>query len=204
MAARPIQPVSVHRSAAWRSVAESEVPSQSSTRIKQHSYDFEETEAAIQASLSAALVELDELELGPTATKPTPPQPASAKPKLTLGVAPKIPRGMPPLPGGRRMPPLPVALRRSLTPFLSPFQRSKRPSGPGPQTAAARAIAMSPPPTRAPSLALDPPLRRWPGVVAALLGVTLVGAGLWLSLVTPAERQWTRSKLEAFVHAHVR
>lgn len=48
----------------------------------------------------------------------------------TREVKMKIPRGMPVLPGGRRMPPLPVRLRESLAPLrrsLAPLRRSLAP-----------------------------------------------------------------------------
>lgn len=55
----------------------------------------------------------------------------------TREVKMKIPRGMPVLPGGRRMPPLPVRLRESLEPLrrsLAPLRRSLAPLlGPVPE-----------------------------------------------------------------------
>ena len=153
---RRTQHATVNRSAAWRSSAETDLP-ESATLLKRAPPYFEdETEAAIQASLSAALEELDQLELGAT-----PPRPSQ---KI------KIPGGMPPLPGGRAMPPLPFARVLSLRP--------RRPAAPEPP--ASEYVALPPARQREPVL---PPPARWPGIVAAVLGVLLVGAAIWLSLV---------------------
>ncbi len=57
------------------------------------------------------------------------PAPAPA-PSPSRNVKMKIPRGMPVLPGGRAMPPLPVRLRESLAPLrrsLAPLKRSLAP-----------------------------------------------------------------------------
>ena len=74
----------------------------------------------------------------------------------------KIPQGMPVLPGGRRMPPLPVRLRESLAPLrrsLAPLRRSLAPLlGPVPGAAgeADEQLASK---------------RRWPLVVAIVVMV---------------------------------
>ena len=146
MPARPIQRAPANRSSAWRSPAESELPLESSTRIKQAKrFSDDELEAAIQASLSAALADLDELETAPPR------------------------RGMPPLPL------TPVSERK---PQSIPLPTAWPPPLPFPEP-----IPSAPPTTPRAAIAAEPPLRRWPGIVAAVLGVVLVGAALWLSLV---------------------
>jgi hypothetical protein len=142
MPARPFQRAPANRSSAWRSPAESELPAESTTRIKQAPrVSDDETEAAIQASLSAALADLDELETAP--------------PRL----------GMPPLPFSELNEPERISLPHAWPP---PLPVSTPLAPPTPQS-----VATAP----------EPPLRRWPGIVAALLGMALVGAALWLSLV---------------------
>jgi len=144
-------------------VAETEAPvfAESSTRLKQATPDLDETEAAIQASLSAALDDLEKLELF---------APAPIAAIRSHGVAPKIPRGMPPLPHGRIIPPLPVS-RLSVVPrlleSLRPKPKAENPKSPEPSPAAPLATA---------------PARRGPRLVIAVLMVVLLGAGLWLQL----------------------
>jgi hypothetical protein len=151
-----------HRSAAWSSAAETEAPvfAESSTRLKPAASDAE-IEEAIQASLSAALADLDNLELF---------APEAVAPKRSPKVMPRIPRGMPPLPHGRLIPPLPVS-RLSLVPRLIATLRPKA------------AIRTSPEPglelaTRAAKVPVAARPPRWPGVVLALLTIGLLGAGL--------------------------
>lgn len=154
------QQAPVHRSAAWRSSAESALP-ESATLIKQaRPLCEDETEAAIQASLSAALEELEQLEQGA--------RPPRASQKM------KIPQGMPPLPGGRAMPPLPFARVISLRPRKS--------AAPKPAVAVAVAVDVPVLPARPPEPVLPAP-GRWPGIIAAVLGVLLLGAAIWLTLV---------------------
>lgn len=167
MSSRRTQQAPVHRSAAWRSSAESALP-ESATLLKQaRPYCEDETEAAIQASLSAALEELDQLELG---TK----SPRSSQ-KM------KIPNGMPPLPGGRAMPPLPFARVLSLRPRKSspPAQAVAPDERAVPVLPAAPDVSLLSPRRHEPVLE---PAARWPGVVAAVLGLLLVGAAIWLTL----------------------
>jgi hypothetical protein len=155
MSSRRHQQTSANRSAAWRSSAESGLP-ESATQLKQaRTHTEDEIEVAIQASLSAALEELEQLELGPT-----PPRPSQKM---------RIPHGMPPLPGGRVMPPLPFARVLSLRP--------RKPTAPPPR--ATDDVPLLPVRQQEPDLLLQ----RWPGVVAGVLGVLLVGAAIWLSLV---------------------
>lgn len=88
----------------------------------------------------------------------------------------KIPRGMPVLPGGRRMPPLPVRLRESLAPLrktLAPLRKSLTPLlGVAVDELADRVSEV------APVEELRP--RRWPLAVAALI---LLVAGVAAFLV---------------------
>ncbi len=156
-------PATKHRSRAWSSVAETEAPdfAESSTRLKQAaSHEDDETEQAIQASLSAALDDLDKLELFA-------PEPVAAK--RSRGVMPKIPRGMPPLPHGRIIPPLPVS-RPSLGPRVLESLKPKVPVEKIPEPKPAVQVATAP---------VAPQPRRWPGILLALLMLALLGAALW-------------------------
>jgi hypothetical protein len=167
MSSRRTQQAPVNRSAAWRSSAESALP-ESATLLKQaRPYCEDETEAAIQASLSAALEELDQLELG---TK-------SPRPSQKM----KIPKGMPPLPGGRAMPPLPLARVLSLRPRKSatPAPAAAPDERELPALPVAQEVSL--PPMRRHEPVLEP-AARWPGVVAAVMGLLLVGAAIWLTL----------------------
>jgi hypothetical protein len=165
MSSRRTQHASIHRSPAWRSAAEIDLP-QSATLLKQaRPYSEDETEAAIQASLSAALEELDQLEQGAK-----PPRPSQKM---------KIPPGMPPLPGGRAMPPLPFARVLSLRP-----RKSARPARSLADTAPVLPAVPHEPSRPVPWQGVEPPpAARWPGIVAAVLGVLLVGAAIWLSII---------------------
>jgi len=158
MPVRRSQPATKHRSSAWSSAAETEAPvfAESSTRLKRA--DTDETEEAIQASLSAALAELDNLELF---------APEPVAPKRAPGVMPKIPRGMPPLPHGRQIPPMPVA-RLSLVPRLIKSLRPKIVSEKFREPALPAAKGL-----------VAVRRRRWPGIMLAVLTVGLLGAGLW-------------------------
>jgi hypothetical protein len=157
---------SPHRSKAWRSVAETDahLVAESSTRLKQAATEADETEAAIQASLAAALDDLERLEQVPPAT------PARNQPPRVL---PKVPRGMPPLPHGKVIPPLPVS-RTSLLPRLMQSLRPKPSAATATQPYASETALQRP--ASAPAQRARP---RWPAVVAALVALTLLGAGLW-------------------------
>jgi len=100
--------------------------------------------------------------------------PAPAKVKMN------IPHGMPPLPGGRAMPPLPVLLRQSLAPLrrsLEPLRRSL-----GPWLGAAPPVAPTTP--QDPTLAPLARQRRWPFTLAlALVAGACVGAWLVLTRI---------------------
>jgi hypothetical protein len=129
---------------------------ESGTRIKRADPQADETREAIFASLDAALRDLDQLELGK--------QPPSS-------TRIKLPRGMPPLPGGRMIPPLPVRLRESLAPLrrsLAPLKKS-----------------LAPRPPAAPAMPSERPAPRWPAYVAAVLGLVLLSAAAWLTWVGP-------------------
>ena len=165
-----------HRSSAWRSGAETEAPAlaESATRLKQAQPDAGEAELEqdIQASLSAALDDLDNLEL--FLSEPAPP-------KRSRALKVKVPRGMPPLPHGRVIPPLPVS-RLSLVPRLVESVRARRSVAPARQPVA---LAAQPTPVaqaaHQPSVVAAQGRRRWPGVVLALalLALCLLGAGWW-------------------------
>lgn len=98
----------------------------------------------------------------------------------TREVRMKIPRGMPVLPGGRRMPPLPVRLRESLEPLrrsLAPLRRSLAPL---------LGIPATPPSTERvsdASPAFKP--RRWPLLVALVLLLAVGAAAAWWFLGRP-------------------
>jgi hypothetical protein len=156
-----------HRSSAWSSSAETQAPGlpESSTRLKQAEPDAHELELEqdIQASLSAALDDLDKLELFAQA----------AQPQRPPAVMPRIPRGMPPLPHGRLIPPLPVS-RLSLVPRLI---QSLRP------TPSSVKSAHSEPEVHAvmvPTTVGAARSRRWQTVALALLALALLGALWWL------------------------
>ena len=136
---------------------------ESSTRLKQAAPDADELEQDIQASLSAALDDLDKLEL--FAFPP-------AQPKRAPAVLPKIPRGMPPLPHGRLIPPLPVS-RLSLVPRLIESLRPKTSLSKRPEPEAVVEPAKLP----VAHVATRP--RRWLSVALALLTLALLGAGWW-------------------------
>jgi hypothetical protein len=138
------------------STSDQSEPGESTTRIKRADPQADETREAIFASLDAALRDLDQLEHGKQA-------PSSTRIKL--------PRGMPPLPGGRMMPPLPVRLRES----LAPLRRSLAP----------RKESLAPRPPAAAAMQNERPAPRWPAYVAAVLGVVLLSAAAWLSWVGP-------------------
>lgn len=100
----------------------------------------------------------------------------------------KIPRGMPVLPGGRRMPPLPVRLRESLEPLrrsLAPLRRSlaplRRSLAPFLGKAANETDASEAEETDASEVDADEaaltPKRRWP-LVALLLVILAAGAAV--------------------------
>lgn len=153
MSSRRTPQASGNRSAAWSSSAESGLPESATVRKHPRVHADDATEADIQASLSAALEELEQLESG---------KPPRASQKM------KIPRGMPPLPGGRAMPPLPFARVLSLRPRQS--------AAPKPVSNEVLVLPRSRPEQ------LLPPPKRWPGIVAAVLGVLLLGAAIWLSV----------------------
>jgi hypothetical protein len=141
---------------------------ESSTRLKQAPSEADETEAAIQASLAAALDDLERLE------QVMPASPGRARPQR---VQPKVPRGMPPLPHGKVIPPLPVS-RTSLLPRL---MRSLRPKASiatpaAPATPRPHETALQQPATELP---LPAQRSNWPGVAAALLVLALLGAVVW-------------------------
>lgn len=167
MPIRHSQGATKHRSSAWRSGAETEAPAlaESATRLKQARPDARELELEedIQASLSAALDDLDNLEL--FTGEPAPP-------KRSRGVKPKVPRGMPPLPHGRVIPPLPVS-RLSLVPRLVESVRARRSVAPARQP---EPVIQAAP---APEIVAARTPRRWPGVVLALLVLCALGAGWW-------------------------
>lgn len=156
MSSRRTPQVSGNRSAAWSSTAESGLPESATVRKHDRVQADDATEADIQASLSAALEELEQLESGA--------KPPRASQKM------KIPRGMPPLPGGRAMPPLPFARVFSLHPRKS---ASAKPP-------VSNEVLLLP--RSQPELPIAP-AKRWPGIVAAVLGVLLLGAAIWLSVV---------------------
>jgi hypothetical protein len=109
MALRPLQPLHVARS----QTAHGEEPAESSTRIKRSPQHSEDSEAAILASLDAALAELDHLEIEAPRARVTTRLPVRILPKgmPPLPAARAFPRNMPPLPTSARLPPpLPVAL----------------------------------------------------------------------------------------------
>lgn len=152
-----------HRSQAWSSSAETQAPvmAESSTRLKQAAPEADELEQDIQASLSAALDDIEKLEL------------FAPEPEHFRAFKPKIPRGMPPLPHGRRIPPLPVS-RSSLVPRLLESLRPKPGIGehlePEVPVGAAPFLVT-------PALADRP--RRWPGVALVLLTLAVLGAVWW-------------------------
>lgn len=117
--------------------------------------DLESSTRLKQADVSE---ELD----GRSALNPSPP---SGKVKM------KIPRGMPPLPGGRAMPPLPVLLRESLAPLRRSFAPLRRSLAP--LLGAPSGDELAPPlPTK----------RRWPFAVGLAL-VVAAGVAAWWALV---------------------
>lgn len=166
MPIRHTQGATRHRTSAWSSTAETDAPAwaESSTRLKQAEPDEQELELEedIQASLSAALDDLDKLERFS-------PQPSA---KRSRAVKPKVPRGMPPLPHGRVIPPLPVS-RLSLVPRLVESVRARR------SVAPARHLEPLVQAAPEPNIVAAPGPRRWPGVVLALFALCLLGVGGW-------------------------
>ena len=134
---------------------------ESSTRLKQAAPEPDELEQDIQASLSAALDDIEKLEL------------FAPEPEHFRAFKPKIPPGMPPLPHGRRIPPLPVS-RSSLVPRLIESLRPKPSVGEPsePETT----IDLAPLPVCPASAASS---RRWPSVALVLLALVVLGAAWW-------------------------
>jgi hypothetical protein len=87
-----------------RASSEPPIPAQSATRIKRATPPVEDLDESVQASLDAALEDLDRLEL------------PDAAPRAPVAAPQRMPKGMPPLPFGptlpSKMPPLPGASAR--------------------------------------------------------------------------------------------
>ena len=169
MLVRHSQQATKRRSSSWSSAAETEAPvlAESSTRLKQAAPEAYELEEAIQASLSAALDDLDSLEFFA-------PQPL---PRRSPGVVAKVPRGMPPLPHGRIIPPLPVS-RLSLVP---PLIESEKPR-PIAAKSAEPEPKLVPQAVKIPVTLVAARPRRWPGVMLVLFALALLAGFSWMRL----------------------
>jgi hypothetical protein len=188
MAARPLPPLQVARGP----LAAPEEPAQSSTRIKRSAGLSEDSEAAIQASLGAALDQLDQLELEVPRPRVSPtslPIPTLPKAMPPLPLPRALPPNMPPLPtAAKRPPPLPAAL--PTTPLPTAARR------PPPLPAA---LPTTPELLATATLAPVPPPRRGSAKPLAVALLLTLGAGAGALYTTPARAQLGLSQLRAAV-----